>query len=296
MGLPRTGRGKKRSSQSASQDDDSSPPKRLHLSPKPSFAELDGKVLQHIFTFLSLNELSRLARTSRSLASHIFKFSLLAKALPTLFPCMFTPAARAAQARFKVKDSPTDLGLDPTHARLNFRRLGELAKRLTCLLPTKDRIKASAQIVRRFSYQEASPAPCPLMAALGVFIHALVRGWADGECAVAADAVVQMFNAEEQQLSELLTDEYILGSRVRQELLARSFLYSVFHQEVAPGVSRTEVRRQQRLWIRHLVSSSCPPGRKREVGVARLLLLMTTPARENGVQWSDHVSEIAFQM
>ena len=132
------------------------------------------------------------------------------------------------------------------------------------------------------------------MSAIGVFIHALVRGWEDLECCSAVDAILQMFNAEEEQLSELLTDNYILGSRVRQELLARSFLYSVFHQEVAPGVNRAEARRQQRLWIRHLVTFSCPPGRNQVVGVARLLLLMTTPAREQGVQWSDHVSLLAF--
>jgi len=294
MGFPRTGRGKKRSSQSASQDDDFSPPKRLHLSPKPGLVELDGKALQHIFSYLSLNELSRLAMSSRSLASHVFNFSLSAKALTTLFPSMFTPAAHASQTRYKVEGSPTSLGLDPSSARLNFRRLGELAKRLTCLLPTKERVKVSAQLVGRLSYQESGAAP--LMSAIGVFIHALVRGWEDLECCSAVDAILQMFNAEEEQLSELLTDDYILGSRVRQELLARSFLYSVFHQEVAPGVNRAETRRQQRLWIRHLVTFSCPPGRNQVVGVARLLLLMTTPAREQGVQWSDHEEAIPATM
>ena len=290
MGLPRTGRGKKRSSQSASQDDDSSPPKRLHLSPKPGLADLDGKALQHIFSHLSLNELSRLAMTTRSLASHTFNFSLSVEALPTLFPSMFTLAAHTSQMRYKVEGLHTSLGLDPSSARLNFRRLGELAKRLTCLLPTKERVKVSAQFVGRLSVQEGSAAP--LMSAIGVFIHALVRGWEDLECRSAADAILQMFNAEKQQLSELLKEEYILGSRVNQELLARSFLYSVFHQEVAPGVNRAEVRRQQRLWIRYLVTFSCPPGRNQVVGMARLLLLMTTPARDQGVQWVDHVSPL----
>jgi len=290
MGLPRTGRGKKRSSQSASQDDDSSPPKRLHLSPKPGLADLDGKVLQHVFSHLSLKELSRLAMTTRSLASHVFNFSLAVDALPTLFPSMFTPAARASQTQYKVEGSPTTLGLDPSSARLNFRRLGELVKRLTCLLPTKERVKVSAQVIGRLSYQEGSAAP--LMSAIGVFIHALIRGWKDVECRSAAEAILQMFNAEEEQLSELLTEEYILGSRVRQELLTRSFLYSVFHQEVAPGVNRAEGRRQQRLWIRYLVTFACPPGRNRVVGVARLLLLMTTPARGLGVQWVDHEEAI----
>ena len=86
MRLPRRGRGKKRSSQSSSQDNDSSPPKRLHLSPKPGLADLNGKALQRVFSYLSLNGLSRLAMSSRSLASHIFNFSLSVQALPTLFP------------------------------------------------------------------------------------------------------------------------------------------------------------------------------------------------------------------
>merc|ERR1719494_1622701 len=169
--------------------------------------------------------------------------------------------------KYKVEGSPTSLGLDPTTARLNFRRLGELAKRLTCLLPTRERVRLSAQLVGRLTYQEGSAGP--LMSAIGVFIHALIRGWADAECSVAAEVVLQMFDAEEQ-LSELLAEEYILGSRVRQELLARNFLHSVFYGEVAPGVNKAETIRQQRLWLRSLISS-CLPGRKQVVGAARIL-------------------------
>ena len=284
MGLPRTTRGRKRSSQ-ASQDESSSPPKRLHLSPKPGLADLEAETLKHIFSQLSLTELSRLAMTTRSLASHVFNFSLSTMALPILFPSMFTSAAQATATKYKVEGSPTSLGLDPTTARLNFRRLGELAKRLTCLLPTRERVRLSAQLVGRLTYQEGSAAP--LMSAIGVFIHALVQGWADAECALAAEVVLQMFDSEEQ-VSELLAEEYILGSRVRQELLARSFLYSVFYGEVAPGVNKAETIRQQRLWLRSLISS-CPPGRNQVVAAARILLLMTTPARDQGVQWADHV-------
>ena len=173
MGLPRMTRGRKRSSQ-ASQDETSSPPKKLHLSPKPGLADLDAEVLKHIFSQLSLTELSRLAMTTRSLASHVFNFSLSTMALPILFPSMFTSAAQATAMKYKVEGSPTSLGLDPTTARLNFRRLGELAKRLTCLLPTRERVRLSAQLVGRLTYQEGSAAP--LMSAIGVFIHALVRG------------------------------------------------------------------------------------------------------------------------
>merc|ERR1711973_933862 len=46
------------------------------------------------------------------------------------------------------------------------------------------------------------------------------------------------------------------------------------------------------LWLRSLISSSCPPGRKQVVGAARVLLLMTTPARDQGVQWADHEEAI----
>ena len=288
MGLPRTTRGRKRSSQ-ASQDEFSSPPKRLHLSPKPGLADLKGETLKHIFSHFSLTELSRLAMTTRDLATHVFHFSLSAEALPILLPSMLTPAAKSAATKYKVEGSPTSLGLDPSTARLNFRRLGELAKRLTCLLPTRERVRLSAQLVGRLTYQEGSAGP--LMSAIGVFIHALIRGWADAECSVAAEVVLQMFDAEEQ-ISELLAEEYILGSRVRQELLARNFLYSVFYGEVAPGVNKAEIIRQQRLWLRSLISFSCPPGRKQVVGAARVLLLMTTPARDQGVQWADHVGII----
>jgi len=150
--------------------------------------------LKCIVSGLSLTEMSRLVLTMWSLASQVFNFSLSAEVPPILFPIMFTLAAKTAARKFKVEGSPQPWFCPTTIARLNFRRLGELAKRLTCLFFTRERVRPSAQLVERLTFQLESARP--LMPAIGVFIHALVRGWADAWCVVTAEVVLQMFDAE----------------------------------------------------------------------------------------------------
>ena len=168
----------------------------------------------------------------------------------------------------------------------NFRRLGELAKRLTCLLPTRQRVAVSAELVTRLSCPQGRSAP--LMAAIAVFLHALTRGWADEECSLAAEMIFRVFDTD-GHVTELLNPGYVLGSRPQQELTARNFLFSVFHQEVAG-------REQRQLWLRALVKEASPQGGE----VARLLLLLSSPAREDallqGVQWIDHVSASNYNL
>ena len=208
--------------------------------------------------------------------------------LSVLLPSMFTPAARASSTKYRVEGCTQLLGLDPVTTRTNFRQLGELAKHMTCLLPTVERVEVSCELVSRLSCPQGGSGP--LMAALGHFLHTLLRGWADDECSVAATVIFRLFDYC-VAVTGLLGPDYRLGSRLEQEMLVRSFLYSVFHREVM-GRDGEEVRQQQRLWLRSLLLAASPERQSGEVG--RVLLLLSSPAREDvwqyGVQWLDHVS------
>jgi len=133
--------------------------------------------------------MSRLVMTTWSLASQVFNFSLSAEVPPIFFPIMFTLAAKTAARKFKVEGSPQPWFCPTTIARLNFRRLGELAKRLT-----GERVRPSAQLVERLTFQLESARP--LMPAIGVFIHALAARRMPGVLLLPAEVVLQMFDAE----------------------------------------------------------------------------------------------------
>ena len=278
---------RKRSSQPVSQEDES-PPKRRHLALPRTLAELGEEPLHHLLQFLPLPHLSRLTLASKGLGAQVLAFLQSPLSLAVALPSMVSPAARASPTQYQVEGRAATLGLDPALAPANFRRLGELAKRATCLLPTGERVLVGLGLLGRLSCPLGGSAP--LMAALGIFLHTLVRGWADDECAEAAAVIYRLFDLR-HEVTELLRPEYLLGSRVEEELLARNFLSAVFHHQVAAGAP-AELRLRRRLWLRALVAAVSGAGGS----TARLLLLMTSPAREgavqHGVQWADHEEAI----
>ena len=278
---------RKRSSQTISEEDES-PPKRRHLALPRTLVELGEKPLHYLLQFLPLPHLSRLCLASKGLGAQVLAFLESPLSLAVALPSMVSPAARAAPTQYQVEGHASTLGLDPALAPANFRLLGELAKRATCLLPTRERVRVSMGLLGRLSCPWGGSAP--LMAALGIFFHTLVRGWADDECAEAAAVVYRLFDVR-HEVTELLRSEYVLGTRVEDELLARNFLSSVFDHQVA-AATPAELRLRRRQWLRALVATISGAGGS----TARLLLLMTSPAREgavqHGVQWADHEEAI----
>ena len=257
-------------------DDEHCPPKRpRQTSPLLS---LPPAALQQMLQYLSLPQLSSLSRVSHSLTSSLLSFWRSPLSLATLLPSMMDPPTPSSP-QYRVEGWTQLLPLCPFSDFTNFRRLGELAKRLTCLLPTRQRVAMAMELVTRFSCPQGGSAP--LMAAIAVFLHALTRGWADEECSLAAEMIFRVFDTD-GHVTELLSPGYGLGSRPQQELAARNFLYSVFHHEVPVG--------QRQLWLRALVRETC------KLGTHRLLLLLGTRARENTdfqlqrVDWHYYVS------
>ena len=290
-------RGHKRASLplSANTTEDVSPPKQKALLFSPSLLDLPSPTVHHIFQYLSLHHLSRLTFVSHSFTNAVLTFCRSSLSLPILFPSMFTLTAKSSSTKYKLEDCKYVLELDPATARTNFTLLGELAKRLTCLLPTEERVTVSSELVSRFSWCQGGSGP--LMTVIGVFFHTLVRGWADDECFLAANVILRLFD-NVLGMTELLSSHYTLGSRPDQEILARNFLGSVFYHEVI-GRNMQEVRHQQRIWLRALVLAVSSERRSSVIG--RVLLLVSSPVRKDevgqySIQWLDHEEAIPANM
>ena len=248
--------------------ENTSPPKRPFRLPAPTLLSLPPAALQHMLQHLSLSQLSSLCRVSHSLTSSLLSFWRSPLSLATLLPSMMGPASPSSP-QYRAEGWPRPLTLRPISAMPNFRRLGELAKRLTCLLPTRQRVAVSAELVTRLSFPQGRSAP--LMAAIAVFLHALTRGWEDEECSLAARMIFREFDTD-GRVTELLSPGYVLGSRPQQELAARNFLYFVFHLEV-PG------REQRQLWLRALVREASHEGCQ----VARVASRLLHPQHLDGI-------------
>eukprot|EP00092_Neocalanus_flemingeri_P015145 GFUD01016362.1.p1 GENE.GFUD01016362.1~~GFUD01016362.1.p1 ORF type:complete len:470 (-),score=202.14 GFUD01016362.1:265-1485(-) len=208
--------------------------------------------------------------------------------IPVLFPSMTTAVADQAVVKYSITGSKKQHGLDMTRARTNFRQLGVTVKKMTCLLPTRERVMLSTQVMSRLCPCSSLSPTSQLMSLCGVFLHQLVDGWTDEECVLAAGLVFSTFNSGGAggAVSAVVAPSYQLGSRPELEMHVRNFLASVFYKEVASG--------QQRLWLETLLLQTSPE--RNSLTMSRVMLLISSPAREEdwqfGVLWADHVEAI----
>merc|ERR1719334_2693458 len=117
--------------------------------------------------------------------------------------------------------------------RQGFRRLGLMIKRLTCLLPTRDRINLCSEILSFLADSGARHAVHRLGA---VCLHQLVKGWAECELCLTAAHVLLQFNSD-LRVSRELSLTYQLGSNPDLEASVSMFLRSAFWVEVGSGLS-----------------------------------------------------------
>ena len=153
----------------------------------------------------------------------------------------------------------------------NFRLLGFLLKKMTCLLPTVKKIRMFTQLMSKIDPCSAR-ADRLMMSLRGVALHKLVEGWKEEEVIYAAELVLHTLLSDQAgSLTSIMAPDYMLGSLPDFEIHVSNFLLNIFVNEVK--------FEQLTLWIDTLVTAA-------GVMLPRLLLVLTAP-----VQWEDHVTE-----
>ena len=224
-----------------SRDDyEESPPKRMlktRTEEKFKWQELPDKVFHVIFNNCNLYQLCALSQASHQINKYTLSLLDSPASTPVLFPSLKVVTDEDnTMPMFLVQGSKEKYILNMVTAGNNFKLLGTLLKKMTCLLPTRERIMTSTKLMSRLSPCSAFSPSSHIMSLCGVFLHQIVRGWTDEEVSHAAQLIFLTFNSGEGGcVSSLLAPNYILGSRPAMEMHVRNFLSSVFFKETAVG-------------------------------------------------------------
>jgi len=262
---------------------------KKHARTNFSINDLPEIVLHEIFSYCNLLQLGNLSQVSHKFNEVTASFLTQGSSIPVLFPCMVMAADNVkASFKFKINDDDEfkNYVVDSNvKAASNFFQLGIFFKKLSCLMPTVERISLCIKIMRRISPIDTTRPPTHMMPYCGAFFRKLTKGWADEEIVFAAELIYDSFNCD-GHVSMIMSPEYILGSQPDVEMYVRSFLTSVFFKEVEFG--------QEKLWFSILLKKVSPSNNVEYV--SRLLLLLSSPIKElsfnYGIQWSDHVEAI----
>ena len=253
-----------------------------------SFRDLPEAVFHRILSHLQLRQLGVMSQVCHQFNKYTISFLDTTCSIPVLFPSFKVTMSGEAMSKFFISGSEDQFSVDITKATSNFGTLGIFLKKLTCLLPTTERVILSIKLMSRLSPCTAMSPSSHMMSLCGVFLHQIVRGWADQEVVTAARLVFLKFNSGEEGgcVNSILAPGYHLGSRPDVEMHVRNFLASVFYKEAAFG--------QEGLWLETLLHQS---GSMVDTSVmSKVLLLISSPAKEEewhfGVQWADHVEAI----
>ena len=268
-----------------------SAPKRILVTSQHaqvSILDLNEQVIHQILSHINLKQIGILSQVSRQFIKNIISFLHTTLSIPVLFPSMTSTAADQDIVKFFISGSSKKRGVDMTQARSNFKQLGEMMKKLTCLNTTTERVMMSAQLMARLCPCSPWNPTSKIMSLCGVFFHKLVDGWTDEECILAARIVFSTYNSGEAggPVSTVLSPHYQLGSWPALEMHVRNFLASVFFKEVESC--------HLPLWVDSLLLLVCPE--RDGFTMSRVLLLISSPAKEVdwqfGVHWADHVEAI----
>ena len=141
-------------------------------------------------------------------------------------------------AKFFISGSEKEYSLNMNKmAIINFRQLGIMVKKMTCLFTTRERVMVSTQLMSRLSPCSSLSPSSHMMSLCGVFLHQIVKGWTDEEVVLTARLVFNTFNSggSEGPVAAVMAPSYHLGSRPEMEMHVRNFLSPVFFEEVAFG-------------------------------------------------------------
>ena len=288
----------KRPSPSASDCEDISADvtaKRLRIQAEANLQSLPSRVLQRILTFCGLEELTSLGLSCRRLSMASLSFLMTPASTRTIFPFLLsTEAITASELTQREEDVLYVLSKPFTvtpnmGVKAKFVKLGLALKKLTCLMPTVDRIEFLCLLLSRLDFkviQDGHMVQNKLVFSwIGALLHTFVLGWADKECQKASSLLV-MNMRERGELSTLLDEDYELGDYPELEIFYRQYWVLVF---------RREVRAEGQVWLDSLLQQTSAGNNKM---VARVLLIMSSPANEDidhvsfGIHWTDHLEAV----
>ncbi|KAH7954837.1 hypothetical protein HPB49_021977 [Dermacentor silvarum] len=197
-----------------------------------ALTELPLEVLFHIFLHCDVDSLGELSICSLLLRDQVVGYLGWGPAIKTL-----------SFQHMNQKD-----------AVKHCRNLGVLMKRVTCLFPTKERLKIMLRFIEKFVSRPTlvrSHLPRDLEAAgrqwhqYGAFLMAAVVGWVDSECQLVHEVLLGLSSAQR-------FTSRVLGARPgvlrRDELALRHFLRCLFLSEVSPEDSGAWLHRLLQPW------------------------------------------------
>jgi hypothetical protein len=268
----------KRSANFSSHLDSATPPKRTLAGGGGCLPllELPKSILMKVLQYLDINQLGIFSLASHTAQASVFDFCRTKESLPTLAQSLI-PTSSCHQAGQR-------------RVRQDFRRLGLMIKRLTCLLPTRNRLNFCSEILSILADSGARHAVYRLGA---VCLHQLVNGWADSELRLTAAHVLVQFNSD-LRVSRVLSLNYQLGSNPHLEASVSMFLRSTFWGEVGPGLPISSAEKMRKIWLMSLLDQVSPD--RNPIVISRTLLLLGTHVKEGPsqqtVQWADHEEAI----
>ena len=120
-----------------------SPPKRIlvsHHQKKVTILDLPEQVIHKIFIHCSLPQLSNISQVCKQLNTFTMSFLNTTSSIPVLFPSMTVATDQHTMAKFFISGSEKEYSLNMNKmAIINFRQLGIMVKKMTCLFTTRER-------------------------------------------------------------------------------------------------------------------------------------------------------------
>ena len=262
-----------------------------------TLASLPSKALERILHHCGLQEIGSLGRTCRLLNKACLSYVLSPASTETLFPFLVsTEISGLADSELQQFSEEVVMILSQPFTLLpsiNIKRkcevLGRVLKKLTCLMPTVERITFLCSLISRVDFEVTQEDHFvknkTLFSWIGILLHTFVRGWVDRGGERASSLLVSNMR-EKGDLNILLAEDYIPGSRLSLEVCYRQYWFTLYHAEVCES---------HQVWLDCLLQQTAGNNSKL---LARVLLIMATPVKEDisqpsyGLQWSDHLEAI----
>ena len=132
-----------------------SPAKRMLISnhqKKVTILDLPEQVIHQIFRHSNLLQLGIISQVCKMFNKFTMSFLNITSSIPVLFPSMTVATAQDTMVTFLISGSEKEYSLKMNNLAItNFRQLGIMVKKLTCLLTTRERVMVSIQLMSRLS-------------------------------------------------------------------------------------------------------------------------------------------------